>query len=61
MLCYITWLILMFIFVPDVAVDREVEGDLLQGDMGYGMPFRPGTFDGAVRLVYNTFFRSMLN
>uniref|UniRef100_A0A8C2ZX92 BUD23 rRNA methyltransferase and ribosome maturation factor n=1 Tax=Cyclopterus lumpus TaxID=8103 RepID=A0A8C2ZX92_CYCLU len=24
----------------DVALDREVEGDLLVGDMGHGMPFR---------------------
>lgn len=35
--------------VPDVALDREVEGDLLVGDMGQGMPFRPGTFDGCIR------------
>uniref|UniRef100_A0A3B4WLL9 BUD23 rRNA methyltransferase and ribosome maturation factor n=2 Tax=Seriola lalandi dorsalis TaxID=1841481 RepID=A0A3B4WLL9_SERLL len=33
----------------DVALDREVEGDLLLGDMGQGMPFRPGTFDGCIR------------
>lgn len=35
--------------VPDVALDREVEGCLLLGDMGQGVPFRPGTFDGCVR------------
>lgn len=34
---------------PDVAVDREVEGDLILGDMGYGIPFKPGTFDGVIR------------
>ncbi|XP_022342193.2 18S rRNA (guanine-N(7))-methyltransferase-like [Crassostrea virginica] len=34
----------------DVAVDREVEGDLIQGDMGYGMPFKPGTFDGVISI-----------
>ncbi|KAG5837657.1 hypothetical protein ANANG_G00241770 [Anguilla anguilla] len=34
----------------DVALDREVEGDLLVGDMGQGMPFRPGTFDGCVSI-----------
>ncbi|XP_050408268.1 probable 18S rRNA (guanine-N(7))-methyltransferase [Patella vulgata] len=34
----------------DVAVDREVEGDLILGDMGYGMPFRPGTFDGVISI-----------
>eukprot|EP00041_Stephanoeca_diplocostata_P010215 m.162528 g.162528 ORF g.162528 m.162528 type:complete len:284 (+) comp18072_c0_seq5:178-1029(+) len=32
----------------DVAVDREVEGDLCQHDMGHGMFFRPGTFDGVI-------------
>uniref|UniRef100_A0A673B6G3 18S rRNA (guanine-N(7))-methyltransferase n=1 Tax=Sphaeramia orbicularis TaxID=375764 RepID=A0A673B6G3_9TELE len=34
----------------DVAIDREVEGDLLLGDMGQGMPFRPGTFDGCISI-----------
>lgn len=50
--------------LTDVALDREVEGDLLLGDMGQGMPFRPGTFDGCIRYlgaIYmfmseNTFF-----
>ncbi|ELT97074.1 hypothetical protein CAPTEDRAFT_151499 [Capitella teleta] len=32
----------------EVATEREVEGDLLQSDMGQGIPFRPGTFDGAI-------------
>uniref|UniRef100_A0A3Q3G720 18S rRNA (guanine-N(7))-methyltransferase n=1 Tax=Labrus bergylta TaxID=56723 RepID=A0A3Q3G720_9LABR len=39
----------------DVALDRDVEGDLLVGDMGQGMPFRPGTFDG---LYFNLVFIS---
>uniref|UniRef100_A0A3B5KIP5 18S rRNA (guanine-N(7))-methyltransferase n=1 Tax=Takifugu rubripes TaxID=31033 RepID=A0A3B5KIP5_TAKRU len=34
----------------DVALDREVEGGLLLGDMGQGVPFRPGTFDGCVSI-----------
>lgn len=34
----------------DVAVEREIEGDLIHGDMGYGMPFRPGTFDGVISI-----------
>ncbi|XP_078535695.1 18S rRNA (guanine-N(7))-methyltransferase [Lissotriton helveticus] len=34
----------------DVAVDREVEGDVLLGDMGQGIPFRPGTFDGCISI-----------
>ncbi|CAB1349328.1 unnamed protein product [Coregonus sp. 'balchen'] len=34
----------------DVALDREVEGDVVLGDMGEGMPFRPGTFDGCISI-----------
>ncbi|XP_069470896.1 18S rRNA (guanine-N(7))-methyltransferase [Ambystoma mexicanum] len=34
----------------DVAVDREVEGDVLLGDMGQGIPFRAGTFDGCISI-----------
>uniref|UniRef100_A0A182K4L4 18S rRNA (guanine-N(7))-methyltransferase n=1 Tax=Anopheles christyi TaxID=43041 RepID=A0A182K4L4_9DIPT len=34
----------------EVAVEREVEGDLSLGDMGQGMPFKAGTFDGAVSI-----------
>ncbi|XP_042735397.1 probable 18S rRNA (guanine-N(7))-methyltransferase [Lagopus leucura] len=34
----------------DVAVEREVEGDLLLADMGDGIPFRPGTFDGCISI-----------
>lgn len=34
----------------DVAVDREVEGGLVLGDMGHGMPFKAGTFDGAISI-----------
>jgi 18S rRNA (guanine1575-N7)-methyltransferase len=33
----------------EVALDREVEGDLFLQDVGQGMGFRPGTFDGAIR------------
>lgn len=36
-------------FCADVALRREVEGDLVLGDMGQGMPFRPGMFDGCIR------------
>ncbi|XP_063973396.1 probable 18S rRNA (guanine-N(7))-methyltransferase [Diachasmimorpha longicaudata] len=34
----------------NVAVDRAVDGDLIHGDMGQGMPFRAGSFDGAVSI-----------
>lgn len=34
----------------DVAVEREVEGDLCLHDLGAGMPLRTGTFDGAVSI-----------
>lgn len=33
----------------DVAVESQVVGDLMLSDMGQGMPFRAGTFDGCVR------------
>lgn len=35
-----------FLFL-EIAKEREVEGDLLLGDIGDGIPFKPGTFDGA--------------
>lgn len=34
----------------DVAVEREVEGDVLLSDMGQGLPLRRGAFDGAVSI-----------
>lgn len=34
----------------DVAVEREVEGDLLLGDMGQGLGVRPGVVDGAISI-----------
>lgn len=34
----------------DVALQRDVEGDLLLADMGQGVPFRAGTFDAAVSI-----------
>ncbi|KAL7673753.1 hypothetical protein ACOME3_000036 [Neoechinorhynchus agilis] len=33
-----------------VASERGVEGDLINLDMGSGMPFRPGMFDGAISI-----------
>lgn len=33
-----------------IAVEREVEGDLLLADMGQGLGFRPGTIDGAISI-----------
>ncbi|XP_014622267.1 18S rRNA (guanine-N(7))-methyltransferase RID2-like [Glycine soja] len=34
----------------NVAVEREVEGDLLLGDMGQGLGIRPGVMDGAISI-----------
>lgn len=34
----------------DVALEREVEGDLVLGDMGQGMPYKAGSFDGAISI-----------
>jgi 18S rRNA (guanine1575-N7)-methyltransferase len=33
-----------------VAVSREVEGDLVCADMGQGLFFRPGSFDGCISI-----------
>jgi 18S rRNA (guanine1575-N7)-methyltransferase len=35
----------------EVALEREVEGDLFLQDIGQGFGFRPGSFDGAIRSV----------
>ncbi|KAK3393357.1 S-adenosyl-L-methionine-dependent methyltransferase [Podospora didyma] len=34
----------------DVALQRDVEGDLLLADIGQGVPFRAGTFDAAISI-----------
>lgn len=34
----------------EVAVERQVEGDLFLQDIGQGFGFRPGTFDGAISI-----------
>lgn len=37
----------------DVAAERGVDdGDVCQSDMGHGLPFRAGSFDGAIRFVF---------
>ena len=33
-----------------VAKEREVEGDIILSDLGDGIPFRAGTFDGAISI-----------
>jgi 18S rRNA (guanine1575-N7)-methyltransferase len=35
----------------EVALERDVEGDLFLQDIGQGFGFRPGSFDGAIRSV----------
>lgn len=40
------------LFVPiEVAQERNVEGDLFLWDMGEGLGFRSGTFDGVIRFA----------
>lgn len=34
----------------NIALEREVEGDLLLGDMGQGLALRPGIIDGAISI-----------
>ncbi|KEI42753.1 uncharacterized protein L969DRAFT_42953 [Mixia osmundae IAM 14324] len=38
--------------LTEVAIQRDVEGDLLLQDIGQGFGFRAGIFDGAVRQVH---------
>ncbi|TIA87820.1 hypothetical protein E3P99_02945 [Wallemia hederae] len=33
-----------------IALDRDLEGDLLLSDIGAGVHFRPGSFDGAISI-----------
>jgi 18S rRNA (guanine1575-N7)-methyltransferase len=41
---------MMFLtYLLEVALEREVEGDLFLQDIGQGFGFRPGSFDGAIR------------
>lgn len=37
-------------FYSGVATERGTSGNLILGDMGQGMPFRAGIFDGAVSI-----------
>lgn len=39
----------MTIVPGEVALEREVDGDLFLQDIGQGFGFRPGSFDGAIR------------
>lgn len=34
----------------EIALQRDVEGDLMHADMGQGIPFAPGTFDAAISI-----------
>lgn len=34
----------------DIAMQRDVDGDLLLADIGHGVPFRPGSFDAAISI-----------
>jgi hypothetical protein len=45
-----TGTLLSIYFKLDVARDRDVEGDLILADLGQGLPFRPGSFDGAISI-----------
>lgn len=40
----------MIYYFSEVAKDRETNGDLILGDMGQGLPFKAGAFDGAVSI-----------
>ncbi|MCJ1254974.1 Williams Beuren syndrome chromosome region 22 protein [Lignoscripta atroalba] len=34
----------------DIALQRDVDGDLMLADIGQGVPFRPGSFDAAISI-----------
>lgn len=34
----------------DIALQRDVEGDLMLADIGQGVPFRPGSLDAAISI-----------
>ena len=53
--CYMLMLHLLFFLLTEVAVEREVEGDLIELDAGMGVPFRPGSFDACVRYTIYLF------
>ena len=48
----LSWLYPDFLMVIScqVAREREVEGDVLLSDLGEGIPFRAGAFDGAISI-----------
>jgi len=50
-LLFTSFCLIVYFVLVDVAVEREVEGDLILGDMGSGVPFRAGSFDGVIRSV----------
>ena len=42
--------LICWIITLGVAKEREVEGDLAMVDLGEGLPFRAGSFDGAISI-----------
>jgi 18S rRNA (guanine1575-N7)-methyltransferase len=53
-LCYSFRMACFDASATEVALEREVEGDLFLQDIGQGFGFRPGSFDGAIRCERNT-------
>jgi 18S rRNA (guanine1575-N7)-methyltransferase len=45
----------------DKAVEREVDGDVMLHDVGQAIGFRPGSFDGAIRLAESDLFGLLIN
>ena len=39
-------------FSSEIAVERETDGDVILSDIGEGVPFRAGAFDGVIRFLY---------
>lgn len=39
-----------YLYFIDIARQREASGDVILSDLGNGIPFRPGSFDGAISI-----------
>ncbi len=49
-LCYAPLFCFYFSTFPSSLPSTQVEGDLFLGDLGHGLPLRPGAFDGAISI-----------
>jgi hypothetical protein len=41
-----------YVVSSEIAVERETDGDVVLADIGEGVPFRAGAFDGVIRFYF---------